>query len=403
MSRRVALKKIARPKDVARAVAFLASHRAAGHISGECISVDGGMEGRLLWREADVLDTKAPRSSSSVVPVSIVPAAMSPPTAAKPAVKICVSVDFDAVSGWLGTGQSPDNCLADYSAGFFSAYVGVRRLLSIFRKLAISNKITWFIPGHSMESFPEQTSAILQSGCELGLHGYCHEGSGQLTEKQEREVLERCMELAEGLTGKKARGYRAPLYQLREHTLALLEEHGFLYDSSLTHCDTVPYWVPKMPPIVAPRYSEMDSATEWMKPLPKPEPPTEQTLVEVPANWYGEDMTPLQFWPHTPNSQGYVDVRTIERMWMDRFEWIQRERDEMLEEDTGHEAAEPGGKMTERNVPVFSLVLHPDTSGMAHVIGMVERFLGWIRAKGSEVEFCTMGDVAQAWKEMQMR
>lgn len=51
----VSLKKIAQPEDVARTVAFLASHRAAGHMSGQCLSVDGGMEGRIVWREDEVL------------------------------------------------------------------------------------------------------------------------------------------------------------------------------------------------------------------------------------------------------------------------------------------------------------------------------------------------------------
>ncbi|KAF2100590.1 NAD(P)-binding protein [Rhizodiscina lignyota] len=368
----VALRKIAQPTDVARAVAFLASHRAAGHISGECISVDGGMEGRLLWKEEE--------------PTSIPPVISQK---RKSTIKVAISVDFDAVSGWLGTGQSPDNSLADYSSGFFSAYVGVRRLLRLFKRLNVSDKITWFIPGHSMESFPEQTKAILASGCELGLHGYCHEGAAQLTESQEREVLEKCIQLAEGLTGKKPRGYRAPLYQLRENTIRLLEEHGFLYDSSLTHYDSTPYYVPRSQPITPPNYRQMSSAKQWMKPLPQPEQPTDRTLVELPANWYGEDMTPLQYWPHTPNSQGYVDARVVEKMWMDRFEWLQRERDD--------KAVEEGEEMT-----LFSLILHPDTSGMAHVIGMVERFLMWVRQKGdAEVEWCSCGEVAERWKGMQ--
>jgi NAD(P)-dependent dehydrogenase (short-subunit alcohol dehydrogenase family) len=51
----VPLRKIAQPEDVARTVAFLASHRAAGHMSGECLSVDGGMEGRIVWREEEVV------------------------------------------------------------------------------------------------------------------------------------------------------------------------------------------------------------------------------------------------------------------------------------------------------------------------------------------------------------
>lgn len=50
----VALKKIAQPSDVARTMAFLASHRAAGHISGQVLSVDGGMDGRLIHREPEL-------------------------------------------------------------------------------------------------------------------------------------------------------------------------------------------------------------------------------------------------------------------------------------------------------------------------------------------------------------
>lgn len=208
------------------------------------------------------------------------------------------------------------------------------------------------------------------------------QGAPQLTPAQEREVLEHCITLCTSLTGKKPVGYRAPLYQLRESTIALLEEHSFLYDSSLSHHDSKPYYIPRLPPISPPDYAPSTSAHTWMHPLPTPQPPTSTTLVEIPGNWYAEDMTPLQYWPHTPNSQGYVDVRVVERMWMDKFEWIREEVDELGEGD----------------VTVFPLVLHPDTSGMAHVIGMVERVLKWLGSQGEEVEFCTFEDVAQEWK-----
>ena len=36
--------------DVARSVAFLCSQRAAGHVTGQIVTVAGGMEGRLLHR-----------------------------------------------------------------------------------------------------------------------------------------------------------------------------------------------------------------------------------------------------------------------------------------------------------------------------------------------------------------
>ncbi|KAF2809689.1 polysaccharide deacetylase family protein-like protein [Mytilinidion resinicola] len=382
----VPLQKIAKPTDVARTVAFLASHRAAGHISGQCISVDGGMEGRIVWSESEIgqrtEDVQLARpiitEATSSIPIPLVSAQKS-----RPSIKIAVSIDFDAVSGWLGTGTSLENNLSDYSSGFFSALVGVPRLLKLFKRLGIADKTTWFVPMHSAESFPEQFKAILDSGCELGLHGYCHEGAPQLTPDQERDVLEHCIAIATKLSGRKPRGYRAPLYQLRETTIDLLEEHGFLYDSSLSHHDSKPYHIPRLPPITQPSFTPEASAREWMHPLSQPESPTSTTLVEVPGSWYVEDMTPLQFWPHTPNSQGYVDVRLIERMWMDRFEFL---RGELAEQD--------GDELI-----VFPLVLHPDTSGMAHVIGMIERILNWLQGWEDEVEFMTFETIAEIWKK----
>lgn len=92
-------------------------------------------------------------------------------------------------------------------------------------------------------------------------------------------------------------------------------------------------------------------------------------------------MTPMQFFPNNPSTMGYVDVRVVERMWMDRFEWLRRE---IRDGDQG--------------MKVFSIVIHPDTSGMAHVIGMIEQFLIWVKSFGDEVEFKTYSEIAEEWK-----
>ncbi|KAK5001104.1 hypothetical protein LTR66_000142 [Elasticomyces elasticus] len=385
----VALRKIAKPEDVARAVAFLASHRTAGHISGQCLSVDGGMEGRIIWREEEVLGSKSQvsnrtKSSDSAAPA--LPVQVNPP---KPenAIKIALSVDFDAVSAWLGTGANPENNTSDYSAGYFSGIVGVPRLLKLFAKLGISDKVTWMIPGHSMETFPEQARAIKDSGCEIALHGYSHEGAEQMTAEQEKDVLAKTIELATKLTGKKPRGYRAPLYQLNERTISLLQEHDFLYDSSLCHHDSTPYFLPKNPAPIEPiDFSPDKKAATWMKPSPRFMDLPKSKMVELPCNWYMEDATPMQFYPHTVNSAGYVDVRVVERMWMDRFLWLRQEIEDGRDDTT-----------------VFSLVLHPDTSGMAHIIGMIERFLRQLQSFGAEVEFVTCEALAQRWRDEQQR
>lgn len=72
----------------------------------------------------------------------------------------------------------------------------------------------------------------------------------------ERDILAKCMEVAQRLTGKKVQGYRAPMYQLRETAIELLEEFGFLYDSSLSHHDSQPYFLPDNPPIKGTGFSQ---------------------------------------------------------------------------------------------------------------------------------------------------
>jgi len=61
LSRTMALRQLARAVDIARAVAVLSSPAASRHISGEVITVSGGMEGRLLW-QSDEIDEAAIRA-----------------------------------------------------------------------------------------------------------------------------------------------------------------------------------------------------------------------------------------------------------------------------------------------------------------------------------------------------
>ncbi len=46
------LKSVAEPEEVARSIVFLSSHKLASHVTGEILTVSGGMEGRIL-HEAD--------------------------------------------------------------------------------------------------------------------------------------------------------------------------------------------------------------------------------------------------------------------------------------------------------------------------------------------------------------
>lgn len=48
ISRTMALRKVARPEDVARQVVVLASDELSGHVTGQVVTVAGGMEGRVV-------------------------------------------------------------------------------------------------------------------------------------------------------------------------------------------------------------------------------------------------------------------------------------------------------------------------------------------------------------------
>src|SRR6187402_1545918 len=96
----------------------------------------------------------------------------------------------------------------------------------------------------------------------------------------------------------------------------------------------------------------------------------------------------MQFLPAAPNSHGYVSANSIMEMWKSRFDFLYHEFDD-------EERKEGRGDF------LFPLVLHPDTSGMAHVIGMIDRMIEWLKGKGEEVEFCKYEDVAREWKDRQ--
>ena len=329
--------------------------------------------------------------SSAVLESTTISYALTKP---RPKVKVCLSFDFDAVSHWLGTGCHPDNNMADYSSGIFAGQVGSIRLLNMLKKLEIADKVTWFIPGHTMETFPSSVQKVVESGAEIGLHGYSHEGIYQMTPEQETDVLVKCIEVATKLCGKKPRGYRAPMYTIRETTIELLRQHEFLYDSSLMHHDCQPYWTPADPPIQKIDFSK--AASSWLKPTPIADRETmnplktgQHPLVTIPCGWYSEDMMPLQYLPHLPNSMGYVSTRVIEQMWKDKFMWCL----ENYSQDVGY----LGDEMSF----VFPILMHPDTSGMAHILGMSERVISWLKSWGDTVQFCTHEEIANVWLKAQ--
>ena len=73
--------------------------------------------------------------------------------------------DIDSVAGWIGSyggGDSP----SDIQRGIFATEVGIPRLLRLFKKYDL--RTSFFIPGHSLETFPDQMRMIVDGGHEVG-------------------------------------------------------------------------------------------------------------------------------------------------------------------------------------------------------------------------------------------
>jgi peptidoglycan-N-acetylglucosamine deacetylase len=276
-------------------------------------------------------------------------------------------VDVDAVAGWLGSyggEDSPD----DISRGMFAGEVGSPRLVGLFKKYNL--RTTWFIPGHSAETFPDQMKAVANAGHEIGVHGYSHENPIAMTREQEEAILDKCLDVLSKLSGKRPTGYVAPWWEFSPVTNELLLERGIKYDHSLMHNDFHPYYVR-----VGDTWTKIDYSKHpdvWMKPLVRGK---ETDLIEIPASWYLDDLPPMMFIKKAPNSHGFVNPRHLEESWRDQFDWVYREND----------------------YAVFTMTIHPDVSGRPQVLLMLERLIEHIQ-KHDGIKFLTFDEIADDYK-----
>jgi len=287
-------------------------------------------------------------------------------------IKVVFGVDVDAVGGWLGSYGGEDSP-SDIQRGMFSGEVGTPRLLNLFAERGI--RTTWFIPGHSIETFPAQTEMIVAGGHEMGAHGYSHENPVAMTATQEEAVLAKSVELIKNVSGRKPRGYVAPWWEMSSSTAALLLKYGFTYDHSQGYNDFTPFYAR-----VGDSWTKIDyskSAEEWMKPVVRGE---ETDLIEIPANWYLDDLPPMMFMKAAPNSHGFVTARHLGEMWQEQFDWVYRESD----------------------YAAFTMTIHPDVSGRPQVLLMLERLYEYM-ASHAGVRFTTFDEIADDFKRRHPR
>jgi peptidoglycan/xylan/chitin deacetylase (PgdA/CDA1 family) len=217
---------------------------------------------------------------------------------------VCLTFDFDTQSGFIARGMTTPTAL---SRGEFGL-VGAQRILALLKAHGI--RATLFIPGFTIESHPRACEAVVRDGHEVAHHSWAHIPPAQQTRAEEEADLVRANEAIAKLTGRKARGYRSPSWDLSENTIDLLLAHGFLYDSSLMGAD---YW---------PYRARRGDRAELGKPYHLGE---ETSLIEMPISWSLDDHPHFEFL-RTPTSvlPGLQSARTVMQNWLDEFRYMQQ-------------------------------------------------------------------------------
>ena len=217
---------------------------------------------------------------------------------------VCLTFDFDTQSGFIARGMTTPTPL---SRGEFGL-VGARRILALLKSSGIRS--TWFVPGFTIESHPAACEAVVQDGHEVAHHSWAHVPPAQQSREEEEADLVRANEAIARLTGRKARGYRSPSWDLSENTIDLLLAHGFRYDSSLMGAD---YW---------PYRARRGDLAELGKPFGFG---AETALIEMPISWSLDDYPHFEF-VRTPTTvlPGLQSARTVMETWRDEFSYMQR-------------------------------------------------------------------------------
>lgn len=218
---------------------------------------------------------------------------------------VCLTFDFDAVSLWIQRGLITPTPV---SRGEFGA-VAVPRILHLLEERSIES--TWFVPGHTAETYPKQCQEIVEAGHEVGLHGYAHENASDMSEKQEREIYRRAFGVLGDLAGEAPRGNRAPAWDLTPYTVDIMLDLGLAYDSSLMSNDYTPSYVRRGDEVTDDGPMKFGEETK---------------LVELPVSWSLDDYPAFEYL-RLPNSimPGFRRPEEVFETWTDDLRYMLRD------------------------------------------------------------------------------
>ena len=255
---------------------------------------------------------------------------------------VCLTYDFDGISGFVARGSPAPTPV---SRGEFGPRVGAPRLLALMKKYRI--KSSWYVPGHTLETFPAAVQAVVDHGHEIGHHGWKHVSPAALSREEEETELVRGNAAIKRISGEYARGYRSPGWDLSPHSVELFLKHGFAYDSSMMGNDYTPYYARSGDVIELAQAARLGRAT---------------ALVEMPISWATDDAPHFEYM-RTGNAirPGLMNAGLVLENWVSDCLYMK--------------------KTMEWGVLTFTC--HPFISGRGHRIMMLEQLIRKLKDNGA--------------------
>ncbi|HUP95390.1 MAG TPA: polysaccharide deacetylase [Burkholderiales bacterium] len=268
---------------------------------------------------------------------------------------VCLTFDFDAMSGWIARGMATPGPI---SRGEFGPDVGAPRILELLQRYGIVS--SWYVPGHTLETYPDVCRRVADAGHEIGHHGWTHRPPATLSREEEEEELVRANEAIRKLTGRNARGYRSPSWDLSPHSVDLLLKHGFVYDSSMMGDDYIPYRVRRGDVITLEQPAVLGPATR---------------LIEMPISWTLDDYPHFEF-IRTPTwvLPGNMNASGVLGNWIDDFLYL-------------NENLEWG---------VITYTFHPFVIGRGHRMVILDKLIRTLKERGAV--FMSLEDAAAEYE-----
>lgn len=237
------------------------------------------------------------------------------------------------------------------SRGEFGA-VAATRIQRLLKKHEVS--ATWFIPGVTLQTYPDICRELKSQGHEIAHHGYTHVSPLTMSEAEELDALKRGNDAIKKISGEYARGYRSPAWDLSTHSVDLLIKEGFLYDSSMMAHDYHPYFA-----------RQGDVLTGDQIQFGKT-----SSLVEIPISWSLDDFPHFEYF----RGNGLMNANLVLENWLGDFKFMQSDTD----------------------WGVLTYTFHPFVIGRGHRMLMLEQLI--LQLKDAGANFVTAEEAASMFK-----